>query len=82
MSLEWIVVAGIAIAGVVIGAIALGNVVALRRELRNGINRPAGVDFPKAVSGADEAGNVFCRGCGSMYDSTQAVCPSCQLPRG
>lgn len=81
MNVELIVVAAIAVVGLVVGVITLVNVIALRRTLRSGESRP--VDRTAPGTGTTvESGNVFCRHCGSMYDSGQAACPSCRTPRG
>lgn len=82
MSMEWILAIGVAIAGLVVSIITLGNVVALRRSLRGSANRSVDAAPPEPCAGAVETGNVFCRECGSIYDSVHTACPSCHTPRG
>ncbi|MCH6267298.1 hypothetical protein [Neobacillus citreus] len=42
--------------------------------------KPAGGESkPAAAAGA---GVVFCRNCGSPFDSNNAACPQCNTPRG
>jgi uncharacterized paraquat-inducible protein A len=82
MSMEWAVAIGISVAGLVISIVTLINVVALRRAQNSRENLSVNITSTEASPGVTESGNVFCRGCGSMYDSAQSVCPSCHTPRG
>lgn len=42
--------------------------------------KPAGGQSKPAA--ANGAGVVFCRNCGSPFDSNNAACPQCNTPRG
>jgi hypothetical protein len=87
MSVDLIWVIGVACVGIAavsltVSIITLRNVAALRRAIRGDANRPGDANSPAAMEGAEESGNVFCRGCGGMYDSIHTACPSCHTPRG
>lgn len=82
MSIQGIVTIAVAVASLLVSIVALVNVVALRRMLQGRAERPAAPPPPSAGAGAVASGNVFCRSCGAMYDSTQAACPMCHTPRG
>lgn len=81
MSIEWIVLVVIALAALVVGLVTLITVADLRRALQNQQSKPADAFPPVTLPGGYEPGNVFCRGCGNMYDSTLSACPSCRMPR-
>lgn len=54
------------------GQAAIADALAQREQ-------PEGQSKPASAAGA---GVVFCRSCGSPYDSTNAACPQCNTPCG
>lgn len=81
MSMEWMIAIAIAAAALVVSIVTLVNVVKLRRAERK--EAPGSMVSPLGTSVREvESGNVFCRSCGNMYDSTFGACPACHTPRG
>ena len=83
MSIEWVLVAIFTVMGLVLHVVTLGNVLALKRMVRDRLNQPLDMGGTNAAeSSTEKSGIVFCRACGNAHDSLDRVCPSCQTLRG
>ncbi|OCA87664.1 hypothetical protein A8F94_07360 [Bacillus sp. FJAT-27225] len=62
--------------------ITLGVVISIKRKMSAGAAPTKRKNASSAEAAATiEAGVVFCRNCGSQFDSTRTVCPHCETAR-